>query len=104
MTAQEVEDVIKEGFDDDMKKAYEDALSAIIPVDTTPLEPSEKGKEKMGYKRKDAEATAGPSKKKKKTVTIVEPQGSVMTEDEYDLIAARIQEQLNKRFDAMESS
>ncbi len=92
MTAQEVEDVIKEGFDDDMKKAYEDVLSGIVPVDTAPLEPSDKGKEKIGSKRKDAEATSGPSKKKKKTITIVELQGSVMTEDEYDLIAARIQE------------
>ena len=50
MTAQEVEDVIKEGFDDDMKKAYEDAISGIVLVDTAPLDPKDKGKEKVGFK------------------------------------------------------
>ena len=70
MTAQEVEDVIK-SFDDDMKKAYEDATSGIVPVDTAPLDPKDKGKEKVGFKRKDAKGHSAPVKKKKKKVTSV---------------------------------
>ena len=95
MTAQEVEDVIK-AFDDDMKKAYEDAISGIVLVDIAPLDPADKGKEKVGFKRKDAEGPSAPAKKKKKKVTIVEPQEPTMTQDEYNLITVRIQEQMNK--------
>ena len=87
-----------------MKKVYEDATSGIVPVDTTPLEPTDKGKEKVGFKRKDAEGTSIAPKKKKKKVTIIEPKEPAMTQDEYDLIAARIQEQMNKIFDAMQTS
>ncbi len=95
MTAQEVEDIIKEGFDDDMSQIYEDFSSGIIPADTAPSDPKDKGKEQVGYKRKDTEGpSAPPKKKKKKTVTFVEPQEPTMTEDEYDLIAERIHEKI----------
>ena len=104
MTAQEVEDVIKEGFDEDMKKSQEDALSGIIPVDTALIDPSDKGKEQIGYKRKDAEGPSAPPKKKKKKVTIVVPPEPAMTEDEYNLIASRIHEKMQEKFDAMQSS
>ena len=73
-----------------MKKAYEDATSGIVPVDTAPIEPKDKGKGQVGFKRKDTEGPSAPAKKKKKNVTIVEPQEPAMTEDEYDLITARI--------------
>ena len=56
-----------------MRKLYEDMTSGIVPVDTAPAEPSDKGKEKISYKRKDAESPVAQPKKKKKTVTIVEP-------------------------------
>ena len=90
MTAQEVEEVIKEGFDDDMRQLYEDLSAGLITVDIAPIDPKDKGKEQVGYKRKDTEGPSAPAqkKKKKKTVTFVEPQEPTMTEDEYDLIAA----------------
>ncbi len=53
MTGQDVEDVIKD-FDDDWKKELEDATVGTLPIDTAPLDPLDKGKGKVGFKRKDA--------------------------------------------------
>ena len=108
MNAQEIEDVIK-GFNDEMTKALEDAISGIVPVDTAPfedigpLDPVDKGKGKVGGKRKTTEGTSAAAKKKKKVTIAPTPPEVAMTEDEYDLIAARIQEQMNKRFNAMQT-
>ncbi len=103
MNAQDIEDVIREDFDDDMRKLYEDLSSGLIPVETTPADPKDKGKGQVGQKRKDAEGSSASlvKKKKRKAVTIVEPQEPTMTKDEYDLIAARIQEKMQEKFDAL---
>ena len=93
MTAQDVEDVIK-GFDVEWTKALEDATSGIVPVDTTLLDPKDKGKGKIGFKRKDAEAPLAAQKKKKKVKFATPPAEATMTDDEYDLIASRLQEKM----------
>ena len=92
MNAQDMEDIIKEDFDDDMRQLYEDLSSGLVPVEPAPADTKDKGKGQAGQKRKDAVGSSAPLVKKKKnnTVTIVEPQEPTMTEDEYDLIAARI--------------
>ena len=87
-----------------MKKAYEDAISGIVPMDTAPLDPKEKGKGIMGLKRKEVEGPSAMPKKKKKKVTITAPQEPAMTDDEYDIIAARIHEKMKDIFDVMQTS
>ena len=86
-----------------MKKMYEDITSGIVLVDTAPVEPEGKGKEKVGSKIKDAEGPSAPQKKKK-TVTITQLAQPAMTEVEYDLIAARIHEKIKERFNALQTS
>jgi len=52
MTTQDVEYVIKY-FGEEWKKALEYAAAAKEPTDTPPLDQTDKGKEKVGSKRKD---------------------------------------------------
>ncbi len=84
-----------------MTKALEDAISGIVPVDTTPLDPVDKGEGKVGIKRKTTEGPSAAVKKKKKVTITPTPPEAAMTEDEHGLITARIQKKLNERFDAM---
>ena len=69
MTAQDVEDVIKD-FDEEWKKALEDATAGNVPADTTPIDPLDKGKGQVGVKRKDAVEVPLVAQKKKK-ITIL---------------------------------
>ena len=50
MTAQDVEDTIKD-FDEEWKKALEDAIAGNVQTDTAPLGPLDKGKDKVGPKK-----------------------------------------------------
>ena len=68
MTSQDIEDVIKD-LDDDWKKALEDAAAGSLPIDTAPIDPSDKVKGKVGFKRKDAAEVPTSAKKKKKVVS-----------------------------------
>ena len=52
MTAQDVEDVIKD-FNEEWKKALEYVPAGNVPTETAPIDPSDKGKDKVGSKRKD---------------------------------------------------
>jgi hypothetical protein len=106
MNAQEVEDTIRESFDEDMKQLYDDLSAGIVTVDVPVIDPKEKGKEPIGSKRKGTEGPSAPQekKRKKKIVTFEEPQQPIMTEDEYDLIAARIHERMQEKFDAIQLS
>ena len=64
MTAQDVKDVIKD-FDDEWKKALEDATA--LPTETTQTDPVDKGKDKEGPQMKDT-AEGPPSAQKRKDV------------------------------------
>ena len=66
MTAHDVEDVIK-GFDEEWKKALEDATVGTLPADTAPIDPLDKGKDKVGFKRKDAVEVPPVVQKRKKS-------------------------------------
>ena len=66
MIAQDVEDVIKD-FDEEWKKALEDATAGNVPTDTTPLGPLDKGKGQAGVKRKDP-VEVPPAAQKRKDV------------------------------------
>ncbi len=90
-----------------MPLALATGLVLVDPPEEVPeIDPTDKGKEPLGSKRKSTEdPSAVPIKKKRtKKVTIQEPEATSMTEDEYDLIAARIQEKMQEKFAAMQSS
>ena len=65
MTAHDVEDVIKY-FDEEWKKALEDATVGTLPAETAPIDPLDKGKDKVGFKRKDAVEVPPAAQKKRK--------------------------------------
>ena len=67
MTAHDVEDVIKY-FDEERKKALEDATVGTLPTETTPIDPLYKGKDKVGFKRKDAVEVPPTVQKRKDAV------------------------------------
>ncbi len=55
------------------------------------IDPLDKGKGKVGFKRKDAVEVPPVAQKKKKKVKFSTPTTEItLTEDEYDLIAARL--------------
>ena len=85
-------------------KALKDATAWIVPVDTAPLDPKDKGKGKIGFKRKDAEVPIAAQKKKKKVKIATLPPESMMMDDEYDLIVARLQEKMQDSFQVMQTS
>ena len=87
MTAQDVEDVIKD-FDEEWKKAFEDAIA--LPLGITQTDPSDKGKGKVGFKRKDAVEVPPVAQKKKKFKFSMPTIETTLTEDEHDLIAVRL--------------
>ena len=89
MTTQDVEYVIKD-FDEEWKKALEDATVGNVPVITTPIDPLDKGKDKVGSKRKDAVEVPPVAQKKKKVKFSTPTTETALTEDEYDLIASRL--------------
>ena len=69
MTAQDIEDVIKD-FDEEWKKALEDATTGNVTKDTTPLGPLDKGKDKVGSKRKDPVEVPPVAQKRKDPVEV----------------------------------
>ena len=102
MTAQDVEDVIKD-FDEEWKKALEDAIVGTIPTDTAPIDPLDKGKDKVGFKRKDVvEVPPAAQKKRKKVKSSMPTTQTTLTEDDYDLIAAILKEEIQDSFQAMQ--
>ena len=64
MTMQDVEDVIKD-FDEEWKKALEDATVGNVTTDTAPLGPLDKGKGQAGVKRKDPVEVPPAAQKRK---------------------------------------
>ena len=98
MTMQDVEDVIK-GFDEEWKKALEDATAGTLPAETAPIDPLDKGKDKAGFKRKDAvEVPPVTQNKRKKVKSSMPTTQTKLTEDDYDLIAVRLQEEMRDSF------
>ena len=69
MTVQDIEYVIKY-FDEEWKKALEDTTAGTIPTDTAPLDPLDKGKDKVGSKRKDAVEVPPVAQKRKDAVEV----------------------------------
>ena len=116
MTAHDVEDVIK-GFDEEWKKALEDSIAGNVTIDTAPLGPIDKGKGQVGVKRKDAEEVTPVAQKRKYPVDVppLAPKRkkfkaskpttqTTLTEDDYDLIVARLKEEMQDSFQAMQTS
>ena len=64
MTVQDVEDVIRD-FKEEWKKALEDAAAGNIPIETTPINPLDKGKYKVGSKRKEIVEVPPPAQRRK---------------------------------------
>ena len=106
MTAQDVEDVIKY-FGEEWKKALEDATAGNVPVETTSIDPLDKGKGQVGVKRKDAVEVPPGTQKKKDAVDVPPPAPkrkkfkasnptteTALIEDDYDLIVARLKEEM----------
>ena len=93
MTTQDAEDVIKY-FDEEWKKALEDATSGNVPTDTAPIDPLDKGKDKVGFKRKDAVEVPRAAQKRKKVKSSMPTTETALTEDDYDLIVARLKEEM----------
>ena len=102
MTAQDVEDVIKD-FDEEWKKELEYATAGTIPTDTAPTDPLDKGKDKVGSKRKDAVEVPPAARKKKKFKASNPATHIALTEDDYDLIAARLKEEMWDSFQVMQT-
>ena len=103
MTAQDVEDTIKY-FGEEWKKALEDATARTVPTETAPLDPLDKGKDKVGSKRKDA-VEVPPAAQKRKNIKASMPTIEIaLTEDDYDLIAARLKEEIRDSFQVMQTS
>ena len=116
MTAQDVEDVIKD-FGEEWKKALEDATTANKPTDTPPLDQTDKGKEKVGSKRKDpqevppeaqktknGEEETPEAQKRKKSKSTKPALEIALTDDDYDQIATRLKEEMSDTFQAMQTS
>ena len=104
MIAQDVEDVIK-GFDEEWKKALEDATAGTLRAETAPIDPLDKGKDKVGFKRKDAaEVPPTAQKKRKKFKSSMPTTETALTEDDYDIIATRLKEDMRDSFQAMQTS
>ena len=103
MTAQDVEDVIKD-FDEEWKKALEDATAGNLLADTAPLDPLDKGKDKVGSKRKDALEVPPVAQKREKFKASKPTIETTLTEDDYDLIAARLKKEMRDSFQAMQTS
>ena len=89
MTAHDVEDVIK-GFDEEWKKALEDATAGNVPVYIAPIDPLGKGKDKVGSKRKDAVEVPPVAQKRKKSKASKPTIETALKEDDYELIVARL--------------
>ena len=116
MIVQDVEDVIKD-FDEEWKKELEDATTINVSADTTSIDPLDKGKDKVGFKRKDT-VEVPPAAQKRKDVEEVPPSAqkrkkfkasmptieTALTEDDYDLIAARLKEEMRDSFQVMQTS
>ena len=113
MIAQDVEDVIKE-FDEEWKKALEDATARNIPIDTALIDPLDKGKGQAGVKRKDVVEVPPAAQKRKDTVDMppLAPKRkkskaskptteTTLKEDDYDLITSRLKEEMRDSFQAM---
>ena len=117
MTAQDVKDVIKE-FDEEWKKELEDAMAGIVLADTALIDPLDKGKDNVGSKRKYAvevppaaqkrkyavEVPPAAQKKRKQFRSSMPTTETALTEDDYDLIAARLKEEMRDSFQAMQTS
>ena len=103
MIVQDVEYVIKD-FDEEWKKALEDATAGNVPAETTPIDPLGKGKGQMGFKRKDAVEVPPAAQKRKKVKSSIPTTQTALIEDEYDLIVARLQEEMRDSFQAMQTS
>ena len=104
MTAQDIKDFIK-GFDEAWNKALEDATAGNLLADTAPIDPLDKGKGQVGVKRKDAvEVPPAAQKKRKKVKSLMPTIDTTLTEDDYDLIAARLQEKMWDSFQVMQTS
>ena len=97
MTVHDVDDFIK-GFNEEWMKALEDATAENIPAETAPLDPLDKGKYKVGFKRKDAVEVPPAAQKKKKFKISTPTIETALIEDEYDLIAVRVQEKMRDSF------
>ena len=121
MIAQDVEDVIKD-FDDEWKKALEETTT--LPAGTVQTDPSDKGKDKVGSKKKDTVEVPPPAQKRKDTAEVpppaqrkkdaveVPPEAqkrkkskaskptieTALKEDGYELIAARLQDTMRDSF------
>ena len=128
MIAHDVEDVIKD-FDEEWKKALEDATAGNVPTDTAPIDPVDKGKDKVGSKRKDTAEVppaaqkrkdpvevppvaqkredveeAGPEAPKRKNTKASKPTiETALKSDDYELITARLQEAMWDSFQAMQT-
>ena len=101
MTVQDVEDVIK-GFDEEWKKALEDATARTLPAEIGLIDRLDKGKDKVGLKRKDAVEVPPAAQKKRKKVKYSIPTIEIaLTKDDYDLIAARFKEEMQDSFQVM---
>ena len=113
---QDVEDVIKY-FGEEWKKALEYATPAKEPTDTPPLAQTDKGKEKVGSKRKDpqevqpeAQKTKNgeketPEAQKRKKAKATKPAlETAPTDDDYDQIAARLKEEMSGTFQSIQTS
>jgi len=116
MTAQDIEVVIKD-FGEEWKKALEDAATAKKPTDTPPLDQIDKGKEKVGSKRKDpqevppeaqktknGEEETPEAQKRKKSKSTKPALEIALTDDDYDQIATRLKEEMSDTFQAMQTS
>ena len=114
MTVQDFKDVIKD-FDDEWKKALEDATA--LPTGTTQTDPVDKGKDKEGpqmkdtaegppsaQKRKDAEEEPIEAPKRKKSKASKPALETALTDDDYEQIAARLKEEMKDSFEAMQLS
>ena len=62
MIVQDVEDVIKD-FNDEWKKAFEDATA--LPSGTAQIDPTDKGKDKVGSQTQDTAEVPLPGEKRK---------------------------------------
>ena len=104
MTVQDVEYVIKY-FDEAWNKALEDSIAGTIPAEIAPIDPLDKGKDKVGFKRKDAvEVPPTAQKKRKKVKSSMPTTQTTLIEDDYDLIAMRLKEEMRDSFQVMQTS
>ena len=110
MDIKDAEDTIRDCFDDEMKQMFDDLTSGIVladpAADVPEIDPKDKGKGPLGSKRK---GTEGPSplqtkKKRTKTVTFEEPKVPTITDEEYELLASKIEEKMQAKFAAIQSS